>query len=144
MDHATDQTTRTPSDPRVTSLSEFFEKRADGSDDPADDLGDRIAEARTAAGMTQRDLAGRLGVREATIVKWENGESAPGGKRLTTTAGVLGVGLSWLMVGHGDEPIERDDPVHDAKNAIADVRGRLTDALDDLARLDERITEISD
>lgn len=42
--------------------------------------GDEIREARERAGMTQADLAGRMGVSLRTIGNWERGENVPRGR----------------------------------------------------------------
>jgi transcriptional regulator with XRE-family HTH domain len=36
--------------------------------------------ARTAAGLTRRQLAGRLSIHPATVAKWERGEASPIGE----------------------------------------------------------------
>ena len=38
-------------------------------------LGNRIAELRKEAGLTQEQLAGKLGVTYQAVSKWENGDS---------------------------------------------------------------------
>ena len=50
-------------------------------------FGDRLAGAREAAGMTQAELARRLGVKKATIADWENDLSEPRANRLSMMAG---------------------------------------------------------
>ena len=67
-------------------------------------FGDRVAGARDAAGMTQAQLARRLGIKKATLAGWEQDMSEPRANRLTTLAGVLNVGLAWLIHGIGDAP----------------------------------------
>ncbi len=52
----------------------------------AGEVGARIRTARTAAGLAQRDLAERLGVSQAAVSSWENGEG-----RGVTVAGLLEV-----------------------------------------------------
>lgn len=74
----------------------------------ASDLGARIADARTAAGRTQTDIANQLGVKVSTMEKWERGVALPRSNRLTALAGILGVSLSWLIIGHGDQPTAPD------------------------------------
>jgi transcriptional regulator with XRE-family HTH domain len=45
------------------------------------ELGRRVRAARTYAGVSQIDLARRLGVGPDTLGRWENGKTAPGYKR---------------------------------------------------------------
>ena len=65
-------------------------------------FGDRLAGAREAAGLSQKDLAKALGVKLTTLVAWENDTSEPRANRLQMVAGLLGVSLGWLITGQGD------------------------------------------
>ena len=65
-------------------------------------LGDRITGAREASGLSQSELARRLGVKLATIRTWENDQAEPRANKLQMLAGMLGVSLMWLLTGTGD------------------------------------------
>ncbi|WP_103256634.1 helix-turn-helix domain-containing protein [Tabrizicola aquatica] len=65
-------------------------------------FGDRLAGAREAAGLTQEDLAQRLGVRLTTLQNWEEDLAEPRGNRLQMLAGMLNVSLAWLLTAEGD------------------------------------------
>ena len=67
-------------------------------------LGDRIAAAREAAGLEQKDLARRLGVGQATIQRWEEDRAEPRANRISMISGMLGVSLRWLLNGEGEGP----------------------------------------
>lgn len=73
----------------------------DFTDDHAT-LGDRIARAREAQGLTQGQLAARLGVRAKTLRDWEDDRSEPRANRLQMLAALLGVSLRWMMTGEGE------------------------------------------
>jgi len=60
-------------------------------------LGERIHDARKAAGLSQEALGERLGVVSQTVSKWERGESAPDAALLPPLADALGVSLDWLF-----------------------------------------------
>ncbi|NNE80945.1 MAG: helix-turn-helix transcriptional regulator [Silicimonas sp.] len=64
-------------------------------------FGDRLAAARESQGMTQEDLARRLGVALGTVEGWENDMREPRANRLQMLSGVLDVSLSWLLTGEG-------------------------------------------
>lgn len=94
-------------------------------------LGDRIAAGREAAGLSQSELAQRLGVRPKTLRDWENDLSEPRANRLQMLAALLGVSLRWLLTGEGDDvtppgeaPATAPDPVPDPglSAAMAELR----------------------
>ncbi len=64
-------------------------------------FGDRLADARKAVGMTQADLARRLGVKVSTLAAWENDRSEPRANRLSMLSGLLNVSFRWLLTGEG-------------------------------------------
>lgn len=130
----------TPHDDTNT-LAELYESgEADHIDDSDRDVAERIRSARAAADLGVDELAAQLGVQVGTIEEWESGRSMPSGHRLSRLAGLLGVSLSWLVVGHGVEPIERDQAISELRNAIASTRTQLNDALVDLEQRLELLT----
>ena len=58
-------------------------------DDDVATLGDRLARARDAAGMSQSQLARRLGVKLQTLRNWESDRSEPRANRLQMLSGLL-------------------------------------------------------
>lgn len=89
-------------------------------------LGDRLAAARDAAGLTQSALAQRLGVRAKTLRDWENDISEPRANRLQMLAALLGVSLRWLLTGEGSDvtPPEAEEvqPDPQLKSTLAELR----------------------
>ncbi|PVA11378.1 transcriptional regulator [Pelagivirga sediminicola] len=79
-------------------------------DPEATTFGDRLAGARELAGMTQAQLAKRLGVKKKTMDDWENDVRDPRAMRLSMLAGLLNVSLLWLLTGKGDGPGDMPDP----------------------------------
>jgi len=67
-------------------------------------FGDRLAGAREAVGLSQKDLAAKLGVRLKTLRQWEDDISEPRSNRLSMLAGMLNVSILWLLSGKGDGP----------------------------------------
>ena len=60
-------------------------------------IGIRIAELRRAQGMTQDQLAGRLGISFQAVSKWENGASCPDIMMLPQLAEIFGVSIDALF-----------------------------------------------
>ncbi|WP_370270546.1 helix-turn-helix domain-containing protein [Nioella sp.] len=87
-------------------------------------FGDRLAGAREAQGLSQEDLAKRLGVKLKTVVAWENDWSEPRANKLQMAAGLLNVSIRWLLTGEGTGPDEPDFSAveEDLKQIILDLR----------------------
>ncbi|MEL6838718.1 MAG: helix-turn-helix transcriptional regulator [Pseudomonadota bacterium] len=94
-------------------------------------FGDRLAGAREAAGLTQKDFADRLGVKHGVIANWEDDIKEPRANRLQMMAGLLGVSLSWLLTGEGEGP--------DAPSDDAPISGDLIDLLAEMRVLRAQI-----
>lgn len=108
-------------------------------------FGDRLAAAREAAGLSQKGLAKRLGVKARTITSWENDTSEPRANRLQMVAGLLNVSLMWLLTGEGDgvDPPGTEPPLsQDARSTLLELRelrAEIDDAAKRLARLEKRL-----
>lgn len=102
------------------------EQEAEGwFDNESATLGDRITGGREAAGMVQKELAKRLGIKLATLQSWENDLSEPRANKLSMLAGVLNVSIRWLLEGTGDGVDAPDDMVpldQDAKALLVEIR----------------------
>ena len=66
-------------------------------------IGSRIAQKRKALGMTQEDLANKLGVTSQAVSKWENDISCPDISLLPQLAKVLNCTTDALLSGKEDE-----------------------------------------
>lgn len=104
-------------------------------------FGDRLAAAREAAGLTQKELAQRVGVKFGTLRNWEDDLSEPRANRLSMLAGILGVSLRWLLTAEGEGL--------DAPDAAAEVPPNVTMMLTDLravraqlAQSNERLAQL--
>ncbi len=108
-------------------------------------FGDRLAGAREAAGMSQSQLARRLGVKKATIAAWENDLSEPRANRLSMMAGMINVSIMWLLTGEGEgmeAPVEEaggDLELVDAVAELRAIRGEMRASAERAARLEKRL-----
>lgn len=117
-------------------LAGLDEEQAGEIRDSPRDIGSRMAEARVAADLTAEQLGAQLGVLDDTVAAWEAGELAARSNMLARAAGVLGVSLSWLVMGHGVAPPEDDAPqLQEMKQTLLDVRAQLTTLSRDLERV---------
>lgn len=104
-----------------------------------DTLGGRLSRARDASGMTAAQFARRLGVKSSTVQAWESDRSEPRANRLSMIAGLLNVGLPWLLHGVGDAP--PDDPRDDAITLLRGQIEKLRRLHDDTGAAIERIED---
>ncbi|KAA2314156.1 helix-turn-helix domain-containing protein [Pseudooceanicola sediminis] len=110
-------------------------------------FGDRIEAARSVAGMTQGQLAKRLGIKLGTLRSWEEDLSEPRANKLQMLAGLLNVSFTWLLTGEGDgvaPPDEAEAPTPDpgvleALQEMRALRTQMTGMADRLALLEKRI-----
>ena len=61
------------------------------------EIGRRIAEARRTAGLTQPDLAEKMGISFQAVSNWERGESMPDIAKLPELAAILGMSIDALL-----------------------------------------------
>jgi len=102
-------------------------------------LGDRLAAARDAAGLTQSGLAQRLGVRVRTLRDWENDVSEPRANRLQMLAALLGVSLRWLLTGVGLDVVPPDANVAKADPKLRDTLAELRTVRADMLKMAEKV-----
>jgi HTH-type transcriptional regulator, cell division transcriptional repressor len=101
-------------------------------------FGDRMTGAREAAGLSQTELARRMGVKVKTVQGWENDQSEPRANKLQMLAGMLGVSIMWLLTGRGDglDGPETPEPLNDDLVALL---GDLRTMKVEQARLADRM-----
>lgn len=95
-------------------------------------LGERIKQARLAAGLTQPYIAQKLAISKAAVSKWEKGDNVP--KDLDRLAKILQVNTEWLRTGKG---AQKPSGV-----PIADVNKIPVDDWDDSTPLDSDEVEV--
>lgn len=114
-------------------------------DPDATTFGDRLAGAREQAGMTQSDLAKRLGVKLSTLRSWEDDFSEPRANKLSMMAGLLNVSLQWLLSGEGEgigAPTDAQVVPSDIQQLlleIRDIRSQMSRSSDRLGRLEKAL-----
>jgi HTH-type transcriptional regulator, cell division transcriptional repressor len=108
-------------------------------------FGDRMTGAREATGLSQADLARRMGVKVKTVKAWENDQSEPRANKLQMLAGMLGVSIMWLLTGQGDglDGPETPEPLSDDLTAImAELRAMKVEQsrmAERMGRLEKRL-----
>lgn len=73
-------------------------------------IGARIKMARKVAGLTQAELAERVGVSRSAVAQWETGRTGQVGTNLTRIAEILGVRAGDLLEGAVDEGVADSGP----------------------------------
>lgn len=80
------------------------EEALTSADEPWQDIGLRIRQARELRKLTRRDLATELGVTEGAVQQWEDGRGVPELRRLGPIVMNLDVSCDWLVFGAGRPP----------------------------------------
>ncbi|MFT5785332.1 MAG: transcriptional regulator with XRE-family HTH domain [Ascidiaceihabitans sp.] len=133
-----------------------LQDQAQGLQDEASDwysqesatFGDRVAASREQSGLTQKELARRLGVRTSTIRNWEDDLSEPRANRLSIMAGILNVSMMWLINGQGegmDSPPDTGEVTPDMRailNELREVRADMVARVEQMARLEKRLRQV--
>ncbi len=99
-------------------------------------MGALIAEKRKAQGMTQRDLAERLGVTDKAVSKWERDLSCPDISAISKLAQVLGITVEELLAGQGHPAKEAPNVVDTVLKAVPLAMGVAVTVLSLLGNLD--------
>lgn len=111
-------------------------------------FGDRLAGAREAAGLTQEQLAKRLGVRLTSIQSWEDDASEPRANRLQMMAGMLNVSIRWLLTGEGEGvegPGQPGTLTDDAQTALKDLgrmRAQMLALATEMGQMEKRLRHL--
>lgn len=110
-------------------------------------FGDRVAAAREAAGLSQKELAHRLGVRLSTVRGWEEDRNEPRANRLSMMAGLMNVSMMWLINGEGAglASPEEDPLPRDMRLLLADLRSLRADLVakaEKVARMEKALRKL--
>lgn len=81
------------------------------------EISERIKIARKKIGMSQLDLASRLGVSRPAVSKWEK-DGSPESFRVEELAEVLGVDPAWLSGFGPREPMRKSFPAVSSESAL--------------------------
>lgn len=124
-------------------MSEKYETEDWYSEETAT-FGDRLAAAREAAGLKQKELAQRVGVKTSTLRNWEDDLSEPRANRLSMLGGILGVSLRWLLTGEGEGVSAPDETTTstDVSALLADlrvVRAQMVRTTEKMALIEKRL-----
>ena len=107
-------------------------------------FGDRVAAGREALGLSQKQLARKLGVATKTIDSWEHDISEPRANKLQMLAGILNVSMPWLLTGEGDgvphpEAGVTSSEVADVLTELRMLKTQLVQSADRVAVLEKRL-----
>lgn len=69
-------------------------------------LREKLIVSRNKAGLSQMELAERLGVSRQAVSRWESGDTTPTMDKLKSLAKIYGVSLDWLC----SDTADRDPP----------------------------------
>lgn len=89
-------------------------------------ISDRLFTARTAAKLTQKNVADLLGIKAQTVSQWESGKINIGVERIAQVSDLYGVSCDWLIKG---------DELKSATNLL--IKNKLIEILEALDKDDD-------
>jgi transcriptional regulator with XRE-family HTH domain len=127
-----------PPDPREA------DDLVDDFSDAVSTFGDRLGFAREAMGLSQAELAHRIGVKPQTLRNWEEDRAEPRANRLQLLAGMLNAPMVWLMSGQGAGPAaapagRRSEDARDCLGELRRLRAEQARIVERMARLEKRL-----
>lgn len=141
----TNLTQHSPTPPTEGDLAEFFAE-SDANEQAIEDddvqIGRRITDARLAMGDSVETIADRIGVTPSVVEGWESGETPLRANHLNKVAGVLGLSLSWLIMGRGPEPIGDTTELERLRADLTAARSLLDDVVNELTVIDQRLERL--
>jgi transcriptional regulator with XRE-family HTH domain len=99
-------------------------------------VGRRLAAARRARGLTQAQVAGRVGVKARAVWSWEHGEFAPTADRLPKLAKLYGITTRFLLYGIEDSSRE----LLALRHEIAHLQMQLDGVVEAVAQLSSSVS----
>lgn len=123
-----------------TTDSQGGPEKEDFSDDTST-FGDRITWAREQVGLTQEQLAHRMGVKTKTLRGWEEDQAEPRASRINIMAGMMNVSVVWLLSGLGEGPVapRGEGAIADCLEELRLIREEQRKFSDQVVRLEERL-----
>ena len=113
------------------------------SDEPESTLGERICNARQAAGLTLNLASHLAGVKASTLRDWERDRSEPRVNKLVALAGIFGVSPTHLLAEEGNS----NNPVVVTKGryekVIALCKAEMADIEKQQIALTKRLSQVS-
>ena len=88
---------------------------------PRTAFGERLFAARTAAGLSQVEVAQKLGITQTAYALWERRPMALRPDQIETIAKILKISVGELFTGNGRRSKERAGPVGRARRAFEQV-----------------------
>ncbi len=111
-------------------------------------FGDRLCAARDAAGLTQKVLANKIGVKVKTIQDWESDTVEPRANKLQMVSAFLNVSMVWLMSGLGSgisppgySEISTENELIEVLNELRSIRSVGESLLKRVVSLDKKISK---
>ena len=112
-------------------------RRAPNTQEGLDGIGDRLREERVNAGISQRELARRLGLSASLISQLESGQSKPSVGTLYSIVTELGVSLDRIIHGDHDETGQVPRILDDGANPLLHPDERAAIDLDSGVRWEQ-------
>ena len=111
-------------------------------------FGDRLCAARDTAGLSQKALANKIGVKVKTIKDWESDSVEPRANKLQMVSAFLNVSMVWLMSGLGKgvappgySEVSAESELTEVLDELRSIRSVGENLLNRVALLDKKISK---
>ena len=113
------------------------------SDEPESTLGERICNARQAAGLTLNLASHLAGVKASTLRDWERDRSEPRVNKLVALAGIFGVSPTHLLAEEGDSNNPAVVTKGSDEKVMALLKAEIAEIEKQQTELNQRLGEVS-
>lgn len=104
----------------------------------------RLVKARKAAGLTQVQLAEKLGLTDKSIQNWEQGINPPASTHIRPLIEILGTSFGWLELGEGTPVVDMGGTPSESKGGVSylEFRRWRSHADEELAAMRDEIAAL--
>jgi transcriptional regulator with XRE-family HTH domain len=100
--------------------------------------GELIREARLRSGLTQQELADRLGTSQSVITRWESGQRSPTVETLSRAVRACGLDVNVSLAGY-----DRDHELMIRQNLDLSPGARLSKMVDDRRGIEDLLSSLA-
>ena len=103
------------------------------------EIANRLTQLRKDKGLSQEELAEKIGVSRQAISKWERGEACPETENLIELSKLYGVSIDSILKGEEPKKEEAETMNLPAEEEVETVEGEVVDPVDEEEELEKKV-----